>query len=179
MITAVPLNSGIGVPARTPEPIYTPTYGVPNNGGNFDGGGDDPPSPPIKVAPVGRSYPPVPKPPDIIVNYYGGDDGSGGATGPAAAAPVAEAKSSLNDALAAMYSLFASMGTTAPAGSPDTSGTVQVSQQPTTDTTGSSSGTGKSVIIIAGLVVGLGYLGYHAYKAGWFTKKKGAESKAE
>lgn len=180
MITASDISSAVSTrPSPTGggvigEPAPTPVYTFPAQ--VIDSPSSDVPIR-IGVQPVRTN--PAPKAPVVIVNYTNGGDNSGGSTGPAAATPVPEAKSSLNDAITALGALFASMQSTSPTSSPASQpvGTVQVSQQPT-DTTSSGS-TGKSVIIIAGLVIGLGYLGYHAYKAGWLSKKKGKETPKE
>lgn len=174
MITAVPLSDSTVVRAVGGGNIIGeggPTIG---NGSDTPDTGDNNVNPGsgIGIQPIGRTAPPGPPPITVIVQGGGGGDNTGGSTGPAAATPVAEAKSSLDDAISELGTLFASMGSTSPTSSPADAqpvGTVQVSQTPTTDTT---SGTGKSVIIIAGLVIGLGYLGYQAYKSGWFGKKK-------
>jgi hypothetical protein len=150
-----------------------------SGGGSGDGDGASTTLPivfPRRYEPDGRILgeggPTVKDGDTYIVNYTagGGTTGTSGTT-----TPVPEAQSSLAAALAALSGIFGAFGSTAPASSPTTVATV-----PNRTATGaanaddSGSGTGKNVVIIAGVVLGLGVLSVYGYKHGWFKKAEKA-----
>lgn len=86
--------------------------------------------------------------------------------GTAAPSQIPDAVSGLSDALAALASLLSGGSTTA--------GPTQTPVAVPVQNVGSdaSASTGKGVVLVAGVILGLAVVGYYGYKHGWFGKKK-------
>lgn len=151
---AFPTDGGGGIGDPTPDPGNTGRTFVPIGGIGGEGG----PTPPSSGTGQGGDT--------INVTYNGGTNSVGNGTAPV----VPDAKSDFADALAALAGLFGQGPSSSAAPSPQT---VAVPVQNVgSDSSGST--TGRGVIIVAGIVLGLGALGYYAIKKGWFKKAEKA-----
>lgn len=168
-VPSAPTDGGgmIGIGPRLAYPIsdpYTPPVvdpGVPDVP-------DTPTTPPV-------NSPQTPQQPDDPINITVNSPGLSLPATTSTDVPAAE--SDLGSILASLGSLFSGVGgTTAPPSAQPATVSVPVTNG-TADT--ASSGSGKSVVIVAGVVLGLTTAVYLAYKKGLFGKKKKGDKPAK
>lgn len=167
---------------QAPSPLMFSTQdvkrGLPGDTGNGDSGGGDFPSTgplPVNRTPwngriAGEGGPTTGgggsgDTGDVTVIYN--ESGGGGSGTPINIPTVPEASSALADALAALAGLFGGGGGAAASPQPQAVA-VPVSNA---GKESADSGRGKSVVLVAGAVLGVGFLLYWAYSHGWFKSK--------
>lgn len=114
---------------------------------------------------------------DVTVNYYSQNGTAPNSPSVPTSTSVPDAPNALSSVLGALSGIFT--GSSAPTPTPTQQAVAVPIQNGTSDTSASNNNnTGKSVIIVAGVIIALAFGGYYGYSHGWFSTAK-KEKKAK